>query len=168
MAINPRPARPQLIQHGLVLRRARTHPCIEYTARWSAQRIRGTPGQLPLHDAADSLPVPSFPPAPDSEAVQLACNLVRVHADEINTGKAQLSRHAKSAVLTRRDRYVILSSRMVLADAVEGSVWWAVNQDDCLFSLRPGLALSRLERTVEATTRKVSRVVGEELCPVLW
>ena len=58
--------------------------------------------------------------------------------------------------------------RMVLADAVEGSVWWAVNQDDGIFSSRSGLALSRLERTVEATTRKVSRVVGEELCPVLW
>ena len=58
--------------------------------------------------------------------------------------------------------------RMVLADAVEGSVWWAVNKDNCLFSSRPGLAIGRLERTVEATTRIVSRVVGEELEPVLW
>ena len=58
--------------------------------------------------------------------------------------------------------------RMVLAEAVEGSVWWAVCKEEFDFSPRPGLAIGRLERTVEATTRIVSRVVGEELEPVLW
>jgi len=58
--------------------------------------------------------------------------------------------------------------RLVLIDAITGSVWWAACKEDLDFSPRPGLAIGRLERTVEATTRIVSRVVGEELEPVLW
>ncbi len=55
--------------------------------------------------------------------------------------------------------------RAVLEDAVTGSTYFAVSEG---WGGLTGLALSNVERTVEATTRKVGEYLGCKLEPVTW
>jgi ornithine carbamoyltransferase len=56
----------------------------------------------------------------------------------------------------------------VLAEAVEGSTWFAMVKREASFKNNEGLIVGRAIRTVTATTKKVSEIVDRELEPVLW
>ena len=53
--------------------------------------------------------------------------------------------------------------RAVLADAVNGSVWWAVNEEDASFRRNGALTMQRVERTLEALAKRISEEIGEEV-----